>query len=177
MVHATELGASAHAPAALPGPVLAGVGLVATATLAWLASRGPGHRQIWFAAAAGALLIIAGAAPAPRCMGRRPRRAGLAAPCAARRSRRVHRCEPRPPRWVRLPGTHGPRQRRGNRSRAGRTPLPRRLRRLAGRARGRRSGGVHAFGEGVATAALLGALSERHLGREGSHGGSALGFG
>jgi hypothetical protein len=42
--------------------VLAGVGLVAAATVggAWLARGRPGQRQIWFAAAAGALLIIAG---------------------------------------------------------------------------------------------------------------------
>jgi ZIP family zinc transporter len=46
----------------LPGAVLAGAGLVAAATVAgaWLARRRPGQRQIWFAAAAGALLIIAG---------------------------------------------------------------------------------------------------------------------
>ena len=46
----------------LSGLALAGSGLVAAATLAgaWLARHGPGRRQIWFAAAAGALLIIAG---------------------------------------------------------------------------------------------------------------------
>ena len=51
-----------HAPAVLPGAVLAGAGLVATATVAgaWLARRRPGQRQAWFAAAAGALLVIAG---------------------------------------------------------------------------------------------------------------------
>ena len=55
-------GAWAHVPVVLPGPVLAGAGLVAVATVAgaWLARRRPGQRQIWFAAAAGALLIIAG---------------------------------------------------------------------------------------------------------------------
>ena len=39
-----------------------GAGLVAAATVAgaWLARRRPGQRRIWFAAAAGALLIIAG---------------------------------------------------------------------------------------------------------------------
>jgi ZIP family zinc transporter len=48
--------------AGLPGPVLAGAGLMAAATVAgaWLAHRGRGNREIWFAAAAGALLIIAG---------------------------------------------------------------------------------------------------------------------
>jgi zinc transporter ZupT len=48
--------------AALPGPVLAGAGLVAAATLAGArrARRRPGQREIWFAAAAGALLIIVG---------------------------------------------------------------------------------------------------------------------
>ena len=42
--------------------MLAGAGLVAAATLAgaWLARRRPGQREIWFAAAAGALLIIVG---------------------------------------------------------------------------------------------------------------------
>src|SRR5262249_4723591 len=45
-----------------PAPVMAGAGLVAAATVtgAWLARRRPGQRQIWFAAAAGALLIVAG---------------------------------------------------------------------------------------------------------------------
>jgi ZIP family zinc transporter len=44
------------------GLTLAGVGLIAAATVAgaWLAFRRPGHREIWCAAAAGALLIIAG---------------------------------------------------------------------------------------------------------------------
>jgi ZIP family zinc transporter len=48
--------------AGLPGPVLAGAGLMAAATVAGagLARRGRGNREIWFAAAAGALLIIAG---------------------------------------------------------------------------------------------------------------------
>ena len=55
MVHAGQ-------PAVLSGAVLGGAGLVAAATVAgvWLARRRPGQRQIWFAAAAGALLIIAG---------------------------------------------------------------------------------------------------------------------
>jgi len=46
----------------LPGPVLAGVGLMAAATVAgaWLALRRRGSREVWFGAAAGALLIIAG---------------------------------------------------------------------------------------------------------------------
>ncbi len=62
VVHATGPGAFAHAPAVPPGAVLAGASLVAAATVAgaWLARRRPGHREIWFAAAAGALLIIAG---------------------------------------------------------------------------------------------------------------------
>ena len=62
VAHAGLPAAWAHAPAMLPGPVLAGAGLVAAATVAgaWLARRRPGQRQIWFAAAAGALLIIAG---------------------------------------------------------------------------------------------------------------------
>ncbi|HET7244748.1 MAG TPA: hypothetical protein VFJ07_07910 [Streptosporangiaceae bacterium] len=62
MVHATAPGAWAHVPVALPAPVLAGTGLVAAATVtgAWLARRRPGQRQLWFAAAAGALFIVAG---------------------------------------------------------------------------------------------------------------------
>ena len=62
VVHAIEPGGWAHALTALPGLVLAGAGLVAAATVAgaWLACRRPGHREIWFAAAAGALLVIAG---------------------------------------------------------------------------------------------------------------------
>jgi ZIP family zinc transporter len=44
------------------GVTLAGAGLIAVATVAGaaMASRRPARRQIWFAAAAGALLIIAG---------------------------------------------------------------------------------------------------------------------
>jgi ZIP family zinc transporter len=51
-----------HAPAGSPGLMLAGAGLVAAATMAgaWLARRRPGHREIWYGSAAGALLIIAG---------------------------------------------------------------------------------------------------------------------
>src|SRR5215831_3630351 len=62
VVHAGPPAAWAHVPAVLPGAVLGGAGLVAAATAAgaWLARRRPGQRQIWFAAAAGALLIIAG---------------------------------------------------------------------------------------------------------------------
>ena len=62
MVRVIEAGALAHAPPVLSGLTLAGAGLIAAATVAgaWLARRGGGHREIWFAAAAGALLIIAG---------------------------------------------------------------------------------------------------------------------
>ena len=62
MVQAIEAGTVAHAPSMLAGPTLAGAGLIAAATLAgaWLARRGGGRREIWLAAAAGALLIIAG---------------------------------------------------------------------------------------------------------------------
>ena len=46
----------------MSGATLAGAGLVAVATVAgaWLAGGRAGQRQIWFAAAAGALVIIAG---------------------------------------------------------------------------------------------------------------------
>jgi hypothetical protein len=62
VVRATAPDAWAHAPAMLPAPLLAGAGLVAAATVAgaWLARRRAAQRQTWFAAAAGALLIIAG---------------------------------------------------------------------------------------------------------------------
>ena len=62
VVHPATPGAWAHVPVVLPAPVLAGIGLVAAATVtgAWLARRRPGQRQMWFAAAAGALLIVAG---------------------------------------------------------------------------------------------------------------------
>src|SRR5215469_351188 len=62
VVHPTAPGTWAHVLVVLPAPVLAGAGLVAAATVAgaWLARRRPGQRQIWFAAAAGALLIVAG---------------------------------------------------------------------------------------------------------------------
>ena len=62
VLYATAPGAWAHVPVVLPAAVLAGAGLVAAATVtgAWLARRRAGQRQIWFAAAAGALLIIAG---------------------------------------------------------------------------------------------------------------------
>ena len=62
VAHVIENSAGLHSPALPPGPVLAGVGLVAAATVAgaWLARRRPGQREIWFAAAAGALLVIAG---------------------------------------------------------------------------------------------------------------------
>jgi|SRR5690349_12691317 len=62
VIHAIELGPWAHAPALVSGLTLAGAGLIVAATVAgaWLARRRPGQREIWFAAAAGALLIIAG---------------------------------------------------------------------------------------------------------------------
>jgi hypothetical protein len=62
VVHATGPGAWVHVPVVLPVPLLAGAGLMAAATMtgAWLARRRPGQQQIWFAAAAGALLIVAG---------------------------------------------------------------------------------------------------------------------
>jgi zinc transporter ZupT len=62
VVHVIESGATAHAPAVLSDLVLVGAGLIAAATVAgaWLASRRSGHREIWLAAAAAALLVIAG---------------------------------------------------------------------------------------------------------------------
>ena len=62
VVYAIEPGAAAHASAMVSGLTLAGAGLIAAATLAgaWLARRRPGQREIWFAAATGALLTTAG---------------------------------------------------------------------------------------------------------------------
>jgi zinc transporter ZupT len=62
VVHVVEPDASAHGPAMLPSLVPAGAGLIAAATVAgaWLACRRRGNREIWCAAAAGALLVIAG---------------------------------------------------------------------------------------------------------------------
>jgi zinc transporter ZupT len=62
MVLVSEPGAVAHAPALLSGVTLGGVGLIAAVTVAGaaIAFRWHARRQIWFAAAAGALLIIAG---------------------------------------------------------------------------------------------------------------------
>jgi zinc transporter ZupT len=62
MVQVIEPGALAHAPALLSGVTLGGTGLIAVATVAGaaMAFRRPARRQISFAAAAGALLIIAG---------------------------------------------------------------------------------------------------------------------
>src|SRR6266702_704505 len=62
MARTTDTSAWTGPLAVPPAPVLAGAALVAATTVAgaWLARRRPGHREIWFAAAAGALLIIAG---------------------------------------------------------------------------------------------------------------------
>jgi len=62
VVRAIEPGALAHTPGMVSLLTLAGAGLVAAATVAgaWLACRRHGHRETWFAAAAGALLVIAG---------------------------------------------------------------------------------------------------------------------
>jgi hypothetical protein len=69
-----------------------------------MASR-PGHREIWFAATAGALLIIAGLHLLPRRLVRRPLRADLARAGASGRGRFVHRRGPAHPRRLRLPAT------------------------------------------------------------------------
>ena len=62
MLHIGGPLAGGHARVMVPGVVLAGAGLLAAATVAggWLARRRPGQQQIWFGAAAGALLVIAG---------------------------------------------------------------------------------------------------------------------
>ena len=62
MVHVIAPDAAAHGPAMLSSLVPAGAGLIAAATVAGalLASRRRGDKEIWCAAAAGALLVIAG---------------------------------------------------------------------------------------------------------------------
>jgi hypothetical protein len=49
VVCAIQPGAGAHAPAAMPGPMLAGAGLAAAATVAgaWLVRGHPGRRWHW----------------------------------------------------------------------------------------------------------------------------------
>jgi hypothetical protein len=62
MPYAIDVASGSHAPVAVPGQVTAAAALLAAATVAgaWLAWRRPGQQQIWFGAAAGALLVIAG---------------------------------------------------------------------------------------------------------------------
>jgi ZIP family zinc transporter len=62
VVHVIEPDVSGHGPAMLSSLVPAGAGLIAAATVAgaWLACLRRGDKKIWFAAAAGALLVIAG---------------------------------------------------------------------------------------------------------------------
>jgi hypothetical protein len=62
MLYAIDVASGSHGPVVMPGLVLAGAGLLTAATVAgaWLARRGPGQRQIWLGAAAGALLVITG---------------------------------------------------------------------------------------------------------------------
>jgi zinc transporter ZupT len=62
MPYEAGVGTGSHLPVVVPGPVVAWAGLLAAATVAgaWLAWRRPGQQQIWFGAAAGALLVIAG---------------------------------------------------------------------------------------------------------------------
>jgi zinc transporter ZupT len=62
VVHVIQPDASGRGPAMLSSLVPAGAGLIAAATVAgaWLACRRRGDKEIWCAAAAGALLVIAG---------------------------------------------------------------------------------------------------------------------
>jgi zinc transporter ZupT len=62
VVHVIEAGVAAHGPATLSGLVSVGAGVIAVATVSggWLARRRRGDKEIWCAAAAGALLVIAG---------------------------------------------------------------------------------------------------------------------
>ena len=126
--------------AALPGPVLAGAGLVAAGDrgvacppLAGPAGnlvRGRGRRAAHHR----------GPAPAPRCVVGRPCRADLARAGAVGHGRRVHGRGPGRPRRVRLPGTQGASQRRGHGGSPGYSPLLGGLRYGAGRVGGGRGG-------------------------------------
>ena len=164
VVHAIEPGAWAHTPGVLPGPVLAGAGLVAAATMAgaWLARRRPGHREIWFAAAAGALLIIAGLHLLPDAWsGARTARiwpglvpmAAVGAFTAAGLAARVG-C-----------GCQEQQEHASGAGTAAALAIHRFLEgsaiALAGSAAVAVALAVHAFGEGMATAALLGAQPRR----------------
>ncbi len=62
MLYAMDMASRSHGPGVMPGLVLAGAGLLTTATVAgaWLGRRRPGQRQLWLGASAGALLVIAG---------------------------------------------------------------------------------------------------------------------
>jgi zinc transporter ZupT len=62
MPYAMDAATGSHTPVVVPGLVVAWAGLLAAATAAgaWLAWRRPAQQQIWFGAAAGALLVIAG---------------------------------------------------------------------------------------------------------------------
>src|SRR5262249_19325693 len=62
MLYAMDAAAGSPPAVVLPGLVAAAAGLLAAATVAgaWLAWRRPGQQQVWFGAAAGALLVIAG---------------------------------------------------------------------------------------------------------------------
>lgn len=62
MLDAMDVATSSRTTVVAPGMVVAGAGLLSAATVAgaWLAWRRPGQQQIWFGAAAGALLVVAG---------------------------------------------------------------------------------------------------------------------
>jgi len=150
----------------LPGPVLAAAGLVAAATVAgaWLARR-PGQQQTWFAAAAGALLIIAGlhlfpdAWASARAAGIWPGLVPVAAvaafTAAALAARAGCSCRPHP----------GPASGAGA---AAALAVHRFLEgaaiALAGSAAVALALATHAFGEGLAAGALLGRQPRRRVG-------------
>src|SRR5262249_4514351 len=145
-----------------PGSVLAGVGLVAVATAAgaWLARHCPGNREIWFGAAAGALLIIAGVHLLPDAWsgaraarispGLVPGAAGGAFPAAGLRARGGGQ-EPK----ERARGSGGAAALVAHRFLAGSAIA------LAGSITVAVALAVHAFGEGLATGALLGSQPRR----------------
>jgi ZIP family zinc transporter len=151
-----------------PGRVLAGAALVAAATMAgaWLPRRRPAHRDIWFAATAGALLIIAGLHLLPdawsdaRAEGIWPSLVPLAAvatfTAAGLAIRAGCGCRPRT-------------EPTGGASTAAALAIHRLLEgsavALAGSVAIAAALAVHAFGEGMATSALLGSQPRRRAAR------------
>jgi zinc transporter ZupT len=164
VTHVIESGEWAHAQAVPPGLMLASAGLVAAATVAgaWLAHRG--RREIWFAATAGVLLVIAGMHLLPDAWsgaravriwpGLVPIAAVAAFTAAALAARLGCACQQQ-------------RERASGAGMATALAIHRFLEgsaiALAGSAAVAAALAMHAFGEGLATGALLGTQSRRRV--------------